>query len=415
MLEVPALGAEVRRKHMNWIHLPVRDHSIPNKAIEQDWQDLSEGIRATLRSGFLVVFHCRGGLGRAGTMAARTLVELGCFEPDQAIREVRRVRAGAIEADEQEGFVQRGQPVLETAPDVSPLAIEDRAIGALLGLAVGDAVGTTLEFTARDSSDLILDMVGGGPFSLEPGQWTDDTAMALALADSLLKNDDLDERDLMGRFVEWWQGGRYSCTGRCFDIGITTRRALERWLRTNDLNSGSTDPSTAGNGSLMRLAPVAIRHWKDRQKLRDVAARQSRTTHAAPEAIDACKGFADILADAIAGKPRSEVLSCSGKGLSDIISSIMAGSWRGKHRSQIRSSGYVAHTLEAAIWSVARTTDFKSAVLLAANLGEDADTTAAVAGQLAGALYGASGIPEVWKQRVAWSDQIQEFARKLAA
>jgi ADP-ribosyl-[dinitrogen reductase] hydrolase len=124
MLEVPALGAEVRRKHMNWIHLPVRDHSIPNKAIEQDWQDLSEGIRATLRSGFLVVFHCRGGLGRAGTMAARTLVELGCFEPDQAIREVRRVRAGAIEADEQEGFVQRGQPVLETAPDVSPLAIE---------------------------------------------------------------------------------------------------------------------------------------------------------------------------------------------------------------------------------------------------------------------------------------------------
>jgi ADP-ribosyl-[dinitrogen reductase] hydrolase len=412
MLKVRALGREVRRRHMNWIHLPVRDLSIPNKAIEEEWQPLSEGIRATLRSGFDVVFHCRGGLGRAGTMAARTLVELG-LEPDQAIGTVRRIRPGAVQTAEQEGFVQRGQLVPEHVPGVAPLAVEDRAIGALLGLAVGDAVGTTLEFKARDSCDLILDMAGGGPFNLEPGQWTDDTAMALALADSLLENGDLDERDLMGRFVEWWQQGRYSCTFRCFDIGTTTRRALERWLTTNDPNSGSTDPSTAGNGSLMRLAPVAIRHWKDRPKLRDVAARQSRTTHAAPEAIDACKGFADMLADAIAGKPRSEVLSCTGQALSDLIASIMAGSWRGKHRPQIRSSGYVAHTLEAAIWSVARTTNFKSAVLLAANLGEDADTTAAVAGQLAGALYGASGIPEVWRQRVAWSDQIQELARRL--
>jgi len=414
MLNVPALGAEVRQRHMNWIHLPVRDLSVPNKTIEQEWQNLSEGIRATLRSGFLVVFHCRGGLGRAGTMAARTLVELG-FEPDQAIKVVRRVRPGAVQTNEQEGFVQRGQLVPEHAPDVSLVAVEDRAIGALLGLAVGDALGTTLEFKERDCSDLLVDMVGGGPFGLEPGQWTDDTAMALALADSLLENDDLDERDLMGRFVEWWRNGRYSCTSRCFDIGTTTKHSLDRWLKTNDPNSGSTDPSTAGNGSLMRLAPVAIRHWKDRHQLGDVAARQSRTTHAAPEAIDACKGFANILADAIAGKPRSEVLSTSSQGLSETIASIIVGSWRGKHRSQIRSSGYVLHTLEAAIWSVARTTDFKSAVLLAANLGEDADTTAAVAGQLAGALYGASGIPEAWRQKVAWSDKIQELARRLAA
>jgi ADP-ribosyl-[dinitrogen reductase] hydrolase len=272
-----------------------------------------------------------------------------------------------------------------------------------------------LEFTPRDSHDLIEDMVGGGPFCLEPGQWTDDTSMALALAESLLEEGGLDEQDLMGRFVQWWQKGSYSCTGRCFDIGNTTRAALERWLTTNDAISGSTASSAAGNGSLMRLAPVALRYWSNREKLREVAARQSRTTHAAAEAIDACIAFAGMLADAIAGKARSEVLRPRGQALTAKIAAIMGGSWRGKPRSEIRASGCVVHTLEAAIWSVARTADFKNAVLLAANLGEDADTTAAVAGQLAGALYGLSGIPKHWQERVAWSDRIQTLARELAA
>ena len=121
---------------------------------------------------------------------------------------------------------------------------------------MGDAVGTTLEFCSRDTQPRLEDMVGGGPFDLPAGAWTDDTAMALALADSLAESKTLDCRDLMDRFVKWWRDGDYSCTGHCFDIGNTTQEALTRYLQTCDPVAGSTDPWSAGNGSLMRLAPV---------------------------------------------------------------------------------------------------------------------------------------------------------------
>ena len=143
-------------------------------------------------------------------------------------------------------------------------SIRNRALGAFLGLAVGDAVGTTLEFSPRDAQPRLVDMVGGGPFELTPGAWTDDTAMALALADNLAASEVLDCRDVMDRFVDWRNHGDYSCTGRCLDIGATTSQALDRYLQTGDPIDGSTDPRSAGNGSLMRLAPVALRFWDDR-------------------------------------------------------------------------------------------------------------------------------------------------------
>ena len=297
-------------------------------------------------------------------------------------------------------------------PETSAAAIRDRAVGALLGLAIGDAVGTTLEFKARDSYSMLTDMVGGGPFRLQPGQWTDDTALALALADSLLVGEDLDEADLLRRFIEWQEVGTYSCTGRCFDIGTTTSQGLRRWRQTGSVVAGAND-SAAGNGSLMRLAPVAVRFWRDRAKLRDVAARQSRTTHGAYEAVDACVAYAEVIADAIEGRPVNEVLRVRTEPYAGRIAGIMAGSWRGKHRDQVKASGYVAHSLEASLWSVGRTDSFKDAVLLASNLGEDADTTAAIAGQLAGALYGMDGLPEAWRARVAWSARITTFANAL--
>jgi ADP-ribosyl-[dinitrogen reductase] hydrolase len=189
--------------------------------------------------------------------------------------------------------------------------------------------------------------------------------------------------------------------------------ALARWWHSGDPVAGSTDPMSAGNGSLMRLAPVAIRFWNDPARLADAAARQSRTTHAAPEAVDACMAYARMLADAIAGKPLELVLAGDGTPYAGAISAIMAGSWRGKPRSQIRASGYVAHSLEAALWSVGRSGDFRETILTAANLAEDADTTAAIAGQLAGAAWGVRGIPTDWLRRVAWRMQIEERALRL--
>jgi ADP-ribosyl-[dinitrogen reductase] hydrolase len=391
-LNVEALGEAVRRNHMDWIHAPIPDFSVPDGEFERRWASVGEGLRARLRSGFDVVIHCKGGLGRAGMIAARLMAEMG-VSPADAVVQVHRALPGAIETEDQRHHVLGIHPVPEVQPSTDASAIEDRALGAMLGLAMGDAVGTTLEFRGRDTYEPLADMVGGGPFRLEPGQWTDDTALALALAESLAAKGGLDEQDLLARFVAWWRTGEYSCTGTCFDIGGATAGALSRWERTGEPHCGSAHPQSAGNGSLMRLAPVAIRFWRDRPRMRDAAARQSCTTHAAPEAVDSCVVYAEILADALAGRPRSEVLKDRSGGFAGRIDPIAAGSWRGKARQAIDASGCVAHSLEASLWSVGRTADFRTAVLLAANLGQDADTTAAITGQLAGALYGAASLP----------------------
>jgi ADP-ribosyl-[dinitrogen reductase] hydrolase len=413
---VGGMGDAVRRRHIAWHHLPIQDVSIPGASFHAAWEEVGEQLRAQLRRGFDIVIHCKGGLGRAGMIAAKLLVELG-YEPEQAISLVRAVRPGAIETDEQYRYVQAQEPAQIHAPPSSQETVIDRALGALVGLAVGDAVGTTLEFAPRDTYTPIFDMVGGGPFHLRPGEWTDDTAMALALADSLIACKKLDETDLMQRFSRWRDEGAYSCTGTCFDIGITTSRALDRWNRTGDPIAGSIDPHTAGNGSLMRLAPVALMYWNDRSALRDAAARQSSTTHAAPAAVAACEVYADLLADAIAGHSLDDLLSRAKRAVGAIadpdIAKIVAGSWRGKRREDIRGSGYVVDAMEAAIWCVARSGSYREAVLTAANLGEDADTTAAIAGQLAGAIYGLSGIPEEWRERLAWEDRILDMGRQL--
>jgi ADP-ribosyl-[dinitrogen reductase] hydrolase len=345
-------------------------------------------------------------------IAARLMVELGA-DPDAAIAAVRQARPGAIETRAQVEHVRRCSVVHEVGPPTQIKAVQDRAIGGLLGLAIGDAVGTTLEFRTRDSYETLTDMVGGGPFRLKPGEWTDDTAMALALADSLLQPSGFDEADLMRRFLAWRDTGAYSCTGTCFDIGMTVSKALQKFSHTGDPIAGSTDPMSAGNGSLMRLAPVALRYWNDQEQLSSIAARQSTATHAAPEAISACVGFSHILADAMQGLPRSQVLRKREGDNAGRIKEILEGSWRGKPRHQISSSGYVAHSLEAALWAVARTATFEDAVLTAANLGGDADTTAAITGQLAGAIYGESAIPQQWLERIAWRLKIKDLAFRL--
>jgi ADP-ribosyl-[dinitrogen reductase] hydrolase len=414
LLRVERLGEEVFRRHMSWFHLPITDVSTPDERFERAWGPAGEGLRSILRNGFDVLVHCRGGLGRAGTIAARLLVELGMV-PATAIAKVREVRPGAIETRAQENFVLDIGLAQERFPLGTEAAIRDRAVGSFVGLAIGDAVGTTLEFKPRDSYKPLRDMVGGGPFHLNPGEWTDDTSMALCLADSLIETKgQFDPGDLMHRFVRWRDGGENSANDRgCFDIGSTTNEALSRWLRDKDPYAGSVSPHSAGNGSLMRLAPVATRFWNDRDKMRDVAGQQSRTTHAAPEAVDACVLYADILADAIEGQQRQDVLRIRTDPYAGKIQTIASGSWRSKTRDQILSSGYVAHSLEAALWCVGSTADFKSAVLKAANLGNDSDTTAAVAGQLAGALYGTGGFPRHWLDRLAGRKHIEERAATL--
>jgi len=402
---IAEIGEGVRARFMEWHHLPIQDVNVPGPAFEAAWPDLSRKLRALVARGGKVLVHCRGGLGRAGMIVSRLLVEDG-VAPAAAIRQVRAVRGpGAVETGAQEGWVAAGKPVKARRPAKVPQARRERALGALLGLAVGDAVGTTLEFTDKPDRAVLDDMVGGGPFKLQPGQWTDDTAMALALADSLVACSPLDPEDLMNRFVNWQAYGIYSCTGTCFDIGNATAAALGRYRRSGDPVAGSTHPQTAGNGSIMRLAPVAIRYWHDRLALARMADLQGRTTHGAEEARQGTLLLAEILADAIEGRPMNDILAGT--------AARAAGYRAGQTRQEARGSGYVVASLQAALWAVAATTDFRAAVLAAANLGEDADTTAAVAGQIAGAIYGREGIPSEWLAKLAWRDRLKGVAAEL--
>ena len=307
-----------------------------------------------------------------------------------------------------------------TIQSLSPASLEDKCLGALIGLAVGDAVGTTLEFKSRGTYPKLTNMIGGGPFKLQPGEWTDDTAMALALADSLISQGKLDQTDLMQRFVAWWRHGAYSCTGTCFDISITTSTALARFEATGEPLSGSVDPYSAGNGALMRLAPVVL-HWfgtgsGDPADLAQLARQQGEVTHGAATSLEACAAFAEIMRFAMTA-PNGDAVFRHAASLSygAEVNHILAGSWRGKHRRDIRSSGFVLHSLEAALWCFARTSNFREAVLLAANLGDDADTTAAITGQLAGAYYGFEQIPAEWWKMLAWSGKIEAMGRALLA
>lgn len=300
-----------------------------------------------------------------------------------------------------------------TTPD--PASLEDRALGCFLGLAVGDALGTTVEFLPRGSFPPVTDMVGGGPFGLRAGQWTDDTSMALCLAESLLAEPGLDELDLMHRFRRWHEQGENSATGHCFDIGLATRAALDRFRRTGNPIAGDPAPDAAGNGAIMRLAPVALRHWPDPARARALAERQARTTHGAAEAVAACALLSDILCAAIAHGPAAAFPDAGwrGEGWPPRIQAIAQGHWRGLDRGALRSSGYVVHTLTAALWCATRAPDFAQAVLLAANLGDDADTVAAVAGQIAGAMHGESGIPPQWRARLHDGARLRALGRAL--
>jgi ADP-ribosylglycohydrolase len=300
--------------------------------------------------------------------------------------------------------------------------LRDRYRGALLGLAAGDALGTTLEFQSPGTFEPITDMVGGGPFGLAPGEWTDDTSMALCLAESLGACQAFDPVDQLHRFVRWYREGHLSATGECFDIGITISAALRSFEETGEPDSGPTHPRSAGNGSIMRLAPVPLFFAADPHDAIEYSGRSSRTTHGATAAIDACRYLGALLAGALHGASKDDLLAgryaplpdyWNRRGLVAEIDAVASGSFRHREPPAIRGTGYVVESLEAALWAFDRSASFEEGALLAANLGDDADTTAAVYGQLAGAFYGASGIPERWLDKLAMQDTIERLALEL--
>lgn len=304
-------------------------------------------------------------------------------------------------------------------PDACP---SERFRRCMIGLTVGDALGAAVEFKAPGTFSKVVGMRGGGPFGLRPGQWTDDTSMALCLAESLIAKQGFDPKDQMRRYVRWYREGHHSSTGKCFDIGHTTRSALLAFERTGNPFSGPTDPDTAGNGSLMRLAPVPLFFAANPDEAIRLAGESSRTTHGARAAIDSCRYFAALLIGAWRGIPKDELLSprytpvpgyWQAHPLCAEVERVANGSFKGKKAADLPASGYVIDTLEAALWAFQSTNSFEAGCLRAVNLGNDADTTGAVFGQLAGAFYrGSDWVPNEWVQQLAHPlmDVVQSMA-----
>jgi ADP-ribosylglycohydrolase len=294
--------------------------------------------------------------------------------------------------------------------------------GALLGLAAGDALGTTIEFHRPGSFKPLTTIVGGGPFDLKPGEWTDDTSMALCLAESLVVCGKCDLVHQLQVYREWRDKGHLSVKGRCFDIGLTTARALDRFAETGEAYSGSTHSQSSGNGSIMRLAPAPLFFGRDIRRAIHFGAESSKTTHGSPECIDACRLMAAIIIGGIDGRPKDELLASGYWASLDIkqplcpnIAAIAAESFKLKVPPQIQGTGYVVRSLEAALWAFHKSDNFRDGALLAVNLGDDADTTGAVYGQIAGAHYGEEGIPKEWCDILAMRDLIERRADELLA
>lgn len=292
----------------------------------------------------------------------------------------------------------------------------DRCRGALLGLACGDALGTTLEFCARDAQPLHTELLGGGAFGVEPGEWTDDTAMALCLAESLLVRRAFDPLDQLDRYGRWLTRGHLSCQGRCIDIGNTTLEALRRYQREGSAQVGGTASWQSGNGGIMRLAPVVLAAAGEGEAIA-LSMASSRTTHASPDCLDAAALMGAVLWRLLKGMPLPGGLA----GIPAVptrgqaISRIQRGEFRRLSRDAISSSGYVIDTLEAALWCCHHAASPEEALVLAANLADDADTVGAVTGQLAGAAWGARRLPTRWRCELAWEERITDFADRLAA
>lgn len=281
----------------------------------------------------------------------------------------------------------------------------DQAQGMLLGLAIGDALGTTLEFsrpTKANPIHPIHDQIkGGGPTGVPAGYFTDDTSMAIAIADSITERDEFDPAQVMYEFQEWRTKGKHSPSGRCVDIGGATRASLDAWGMDFDRPFvGSIADYTSGNGSIMRLAPIVI--W-NRHSYEDAivdAVRQSMLTHASEKSVRYAQAMAAAL---FHGQ------------LDGVYGEELGHPEKFDDRECPYSGGYVKESFSASCYAVRNSSGFKEALIKAVNYGFDADSTGAVTGQIAGRIYGLKAIPQEWLNVLAWKDKLTDMASQLWA
>lgn len=290
---------------------------------------------------------------------------------------------------------------------------KERVIGALVGLAVGDAMGAPYEFK-EPPYDVSINYTTGGYHNVSIGEWTDDTAMALCLTQSLIEMNGFDARSQMEKYLAWWELGYYSPRGSSFGIGRTVMNALKQYKKSQDPYSGIAGDTNSGNGSLMRLSPIAMYYYANHEDLIKYAALSSKTTHKSEIAVDACVYFAQLLAGAINGLTKSELLNknfCDLSRFRKEVQDVARGSY--KQNKVFKPTGYVIDTLETALMTYYKHDSFEAGMLELLGLGYDVDTVCAVYGQLAGAYYGYQSIPIRWLDDLVLYELLYDKALSL--
>ncbi len=401
---------------------PLRDHGLPDS--DEHMERIVAVLRDWLRRGRRVYVHCRAGIGRTGMVVACHLVR-GGLDGEAALRELNRLwRASPRSAtwpavpeteEQSEWVLEWARTALEPAR-----RLRERFQGALIGLATGDALAAATQFRKSGSFAPVGDLLGGGPFDLPRGAWSDDTAMALCLAESLLECVGFDAADQVARYARWQQQGHLSATGQCVGISAAVARALAAAQWRRQPFSGSHDPQQLAPEPLVRVAPTVMFFFASLGDAVQQAAQQARTTCQAPDLLDACRFFAAVLHGALAGRPRALLLapprdSWAPSRLSPRLERLASGEFLQLPAGRLRPAGDGLDLLEAALWVFARTQGFRDGALAAVNLGGHSDVIAALYGQLAGAALGVGAIPPVWRASLARQPLIEGFADRLLA
>jgi ADP-ribosyl-[dinitrogen reductase] hydrolase len=411
-----------------YVRKPIPDHGVP-RAPEFMVEILAE-LDAALASGRRVYVHCRAGIGRTGTVIACHLIEQG-LNPDAALIRLNELWQGndraatwpdVPETDEQHEYVRGWTPRVDPtkSPDVMDAArtLRERFQGALVGLAVGDALAANTQFRKPGSFPAVGDLLGGGPFDQPRGAWTDDTAMALLLAESLLEREGFDAHDQVQRFVRWQREGYGSATGQCVGISANVARSLSTALYKRQPFAGSHDPETLDKDPLSRIAPAVMYFFADAPAAVANAAEAARLTAQAPMVLDCVRLMAAMVHLALSGRDKATVLHparelWATKNTRPEVLVLYDGSYAHRMPPDITGGGGILQALEAALWAFHRTETFREGALLAANLGRDSDVVAAAYGQIAGAYHGVSAIPGIWRNSLMKQEVVIDSADRL--
>ncbi len=413
---------------------PIRDHDVPSGP--EPMIEILALIQDALRSGRRVYVHCRAGVGRTGTVIGCLLVQRG-LSGDAALDELNRVwqqcARAAIwpsvpETEDQIRYVRAWLPGVSlggggvgaaervAGAPAGTAALHARFLGALLGLATADALAAPTEQHEPGSFAPVTGFTGGGRFDLPPGAWTDDTAMALCLADSLLACGGFDARDQIDRYLRWWQEGYLSATGECVGLREPVTRALAAAQWRRQLFPGSHEPRQQDPEPLSRIAPVAMFAFSSLEETLRLAADATRITCQAAAVVEVCRVFAAMLHLALAGGAKEEILAppqLQAGAVRPRVRSLLLGRYRGKQSRQVRTGSTAVEALEAALWAFDRTSTFEDGALLVANLGGNSDVAGAAYGQIAGAYYTAAGIPAEWRIALSRLELLESLADQL--